>query len=105
VLIRLVGTREPRKLKDPDIGFGGTISRQLLKHLYDTYGQIEPTDLDANETRMKAAWDPPVPIERLWKQINDGKAYATAGGDALSDITTVRIGALASLRYFRLQYY
>ena len=39
----------------------------LLNHLKDHYGKVTEHDLIGNAERMKAAWNPPTPIEDLWK--------------------------------------
>jgi hypothetical protein len=42
--------------------------------------------------RMKTPWHPPVSIKAMFQQIEDGVKFATAGNDAPSANTTVRIG-------------
>jgi hypothetical protein len=79
------------ELKDPMIGFGQTISLQLMNHLYHTYGNIDASDLDANDNCMEEAWICPTPIEELWKQISDGLTCSTAGHDASSNAKIICI--------------
>jgi hypothetical protein len=78
-------------LSNATIGYGNTSVLALLTHLYDTYGQISASALDDNDTRMTTAWHPPTPIEKLWKQIDDGVSYATAGNDPPTATKIVRI--------------
>jgi hypothetical protein len=77
-------------IKDRTHGFALIRTRTLIRHLYDTYGNITSEDLSANEDRMKAAWDPTTPIEGLFEQIDDGTAYATAGNDPFTITQLVR---------------
>ena len=45
-----------------------------------------------NETRMKQPWDVTTPIELLFEQIDDGQAYAMAGGEPNTDPQLIRLG-------------
>ena len=65
---------------------------ELLTHLWSNYGAIEESDLSANEERMKQAWNPPTPIEELYKQLRDGQKFAKKGGEDITDSQLVRIG-------------
>ena len=73
-------------LKMPYIGYGNVTVLELLTHLYSTYAKISPGDLEANEKRMKAAYDPNLPIEFLFKQIEDAVAYADHGQAPISQV-------------------
>jgi hypothetical protein len=66
---------------DPIIGIGNTTCLTLLTHLHDIYGTITKAELDKNLDQMKIQWNPPTSIEILLTQINDGVAFARAGGD------------------------
>lgn len=74
-------------LKQPYIGYGNVTVLQLLTHLFSTYAQISPGDLALNETRMKADYDPNLPIEKLFVQIEDAVAYADHGNDPIPAVT------------------
>ena len=52
-----------------------------------TYAQISPGDPALNETRMKMDYDPNLPIERLFQQIEDAVAYADHGNDPIPAVT------------------
>jgi hypothetical protein len=41
---------------------------------------------------MQAPWHPPTPIEALFTQLNVGIRFATAGNDAPSEASVIRIG-------------
>jgi hypothetical protein len=66
---------------DTIIGIGNRTRLTLLTHLHDTYGTITEAELGKNLDRMKSQWNPPTSIDILFTQINDGVAFATAGGD------------------------
>jgi hypothetical protein len=55
---------------------------QLLTHLYTTYGVITPIDIEDNDTRMREPFDPTLPIETLFDQIESAVEYADAGNRA-----------------------
>ena len=79
-------------LKDHNTGFARVTTRTIIEHLYTNYGRIDADALTKNENRMKAKWDVTTPIEPLFAQIDEGQAYATAGGEPYSDPQLVRIG-------------
>jgi hypothetical protein len=79
-------------IKDPILGYANTTCLEIITHLRDTYGEISQEDLDANELRMGAAWNPPMPIEDLFEQLRAGAEFATEGGDAPSKPAVVRLG-------------
>ena len=41
--------------------------------LLTKYGKVKPMDLEANRDRMKAEWDPEMPIETLFGKIKDAR--------------------------------
>ena len=47
-----------RALRNRLTGFTGITTRQLLEHLYRTYGDISAKDLADNHTKMKYPYDP-----------------------------------------------
>ena len=53
--------------------------RQLLDHLVTTYAAIDQFDLEKNQEKMTARYDPNAPIETLFKQITDVVAYKELG--------------------------
>lgn len=70
-----------------------TIStKQILTHLYATYGNITPADLADNDARLKAPFDPSQPIEILFDQIEDAVDLAAA---AQAEYTQAQIVAYA----------
>jgi hypothetical protein len=46
-------------LKDNMAGYANISSRDMLDHLFKTYGNITAVDLEINFEHMRRAWDPP----------------------------------------------
>jgi hypothetical protein len=51
------------------VGFANITAREILDHLFMTYGNITAVDLENNFEQMRHAWDPQQPVESLVKQI------------------------------------
>jgi hypothetical protein len=58
-------------LNDNMVGFANISARDILDHLFSTYGNITAVDLQINFENMPRAWDPHQPVESLFKQIQD----------------------------------
>ena len=54
--------------------------RNLLTHLFNNYGNITQLELEDNDTKMRALWDPNTPFDCLVQQLEDGQDYADNGG-------------------------
>ena len=54
--------------------------RNLLTHLFNNYGNITQLELEDNDTKMCALWDPNSPFDCLVQQLEDGQDYADDGG-------------------------
>jgi hypothetical protein len=67
-------------LNDNMVGFANISARDMLDHLFDTYGNITAVDLEINFEHMRRAWDPQQPVESLFKKIQDCAEYSEAGG-------------------------
>jgi hypothetical protein len=65
------------------VGFANTTSRDMLDHLFLSYGSITAVDIEQNFENMQKAWDPQQPVETLFKQIQDCVDFAEAGGVAI----------------------
>jgi hypothetical protein len=52
---------------------------------------IAPTDLTQNYERLNAPYDPNQPIEMLFQQIQDARAFAVAGGQPYGDAIIVNV--------------
>jgi hypothetical protein len=67
-------------LPDEIVGYANCTSLQLLTHLLTYYAMIAPTELTQNYERLDAPYNPNQPIETLFQQIQDARAFAVAGG-------------------------
>jgi hypothetical protein len=67
-------------LSDEMLGDANYTSLQLLTHLLTYYAMIAPTELTQSYERLNAPYDPNQPIEILFQQIQDARAFAVAGG-------------------------
>ena len=65
-----------RALRNRLTGFAGVNTRQILEHLYATYGDISAKDLADNHTKMNTPHDPNLPIESLMYQIDEATELA-----------------------------
>ena len=80
-----------RTLKDRHVGYMNQSIRAILQHLFDNYGNITPLELEDNDTKMRATWDPNSPCDCLVKQIEDGQDYADDGGQPYTAEQLLRI--------------
>ena len=55
------------------------LTRNILDHLYATYANISPSDLQENETRFRAQYGANQPIETLIYQVENDVEYSAAG--------------------------
>jgi hypothetical protein len=67
-------------LSDEIVGYTNCTSLQLLTHLLTYYAMIAPTELTQNYELLNTPYDPNQPIETLFQQIQDARAFAVAGG-------------------------
>jgi hypothetical protein len=65
---------------DEIAGYAKCTSLQLLTHLLTYYAMIAPTELTHNYERLNVPYNPNQPIETLFQQIEDARAFAVAGG-------------------------
>jgi hypothetical protein len=66
-------------LSDEIVDYANCTSLQLLTHLLRYYAMIAPTELTQNYERLNTHYDPNQPIETLFQQIQDARAFAVAG--------------------------
>jgi hypothetical protein len=71
-------------LHQQHIGYANRTTRELLEHMFLSYGRVHPDDLVANTKRMQAPWDPNTPFEQLAKQIDDCADFADAANEPYS---------------------
>jgi hypothetical protein len=67
-------------------------ARDMLHHLFETYGNITTVDLEINFEHMRRAWDPQQPVESLFKQIQDCADYFKEGGVLIGHPQQINIG-------------
>ena len=69
-----------RSLRSNLYGYANVTVLDLLTHLYTTYGNITPHELQENDKRMRQQYDVAQPFETFTAQIEDWVEYANAGG-------------------------
>ena len=84
-IIASVDDQYINELEAEIIGYTNIAPQQLMAHLWKNYGTIEVSDLTINEETMKAPWNPPTPIEDLFKQLREGQKFAKLGGESISN--------------------
>jgi hypothetical protein len=67
-------------LSDEVVGYANCTSLDLLTYLLTFYAMIARTKLTQNYERLNTRYDPNQPIETLFQQIQDARAFAVAGG-------------------------
>ena len=66
-------------LKHTHTGYANFTLRKLLNHLVTTYTAIYQFNLENNQEKMTARYDPNALIETLFDKITDGVAYMELG--------------------------
>jgi hypothetical protein len=79
-------------LNDDMVGFANISARDMLDHLFTTYGNITSVDLENNFEHMRRAWDPQQPVESLFKQIQDCNNYSESGGVLIGNPQKINVG-------------
>jgi hypothetical protein len=79
-------------LNDNMVGYANISARDMLYHLFETYGNITAVDLKINFEHMRRAWDPQQPVESLFKQIQDCADYSEAGGVPIGHLEKINVG-------------
>jgi hypothetical protein len=62
------------------VGYANISARDMLDHLFETYGNLTAVDLEINFEHMRRTWDPQQPVESLFKQIQECADYSETGG-------------------------
>ena len=62
---------------------------EIFTPLYATYAQISPSNHEEIDNQITNAYDPSLPIEILFKQIDDDVTYAIHCQDSFTNIHTV----------------
>jgi hypothetical protein len=72
-------------LNDDLVGFVNTTSRDIIDHLFLSYGSITAVDIEQIFENMRKTWDPQQPVETLFKQIQDCVDFSEARGVAIGE--------------------
>jgi hypothetical protein len=78
-------------LSDEIVGYKNCTSLQLLTHLLTYYAMIAPTELTKNYEHLNTPYDPNQPIETLFQQIQDARAFAVSGGQPYGAVIIVSV--------------
>jgi hypothetical protein len=92
---QIISASEPMYLEilnDNMVGYAKISARDMLDHLFETYGNITAVDLEINFEHMRRAWDPHQPVETLFKQIQDCADYSEAGGVPIGPSQQINVG-------------
>jgi hypothetical protein len=79
-------------LNDNMVGYANISARDMLYHLFETYGKFTAVDLEINFEHMRRAWDPQQPVETFFKQIQDCADYSEAGGVLIRHPQQINVG-------------
>jgi hypothetical protein len=79
-------------LNDNMVGCANISARDMLDHLFETYGNITAVNLEINFEHMRRAWDPQQPVETLFKQIQDCADCSEAGGVPIGPSQQINVG-------------
>jgi hypothetical protein len=83
-----------QELDGGEMGMADVAPQALLTHLNDTYGELRPGDLLANQAKLATTWNPKQPIENLWTHIATICPVAIQGGAPINDGTTIKLALL-----------
>jgi hypothetical protein len=78
-------------LSNKVVGYANYTSLDLLTRLLTFYAMIAPTELTQNYERLNAPYDPNHPIETLFQQIQDARAFAVAGDQTYGEAMIVNV--------------
>jgi hypothetical protein len=85
------------QLEDYLLQYANRSALEILMHLKQNYGFINPTQLTENYNKMTAPINCQDPIETLSKQIEDGVSYDNAGAQPYTEAQYVNIAFLLIL--------
>jgi hypothetical protein len=78
-------------LLDEVVGYANCTALDLLTHLLTFYAMIAPTELKKNYECLETPYDPNQPIETLFQQIQDARAFAVAGGQPYGNAMIINV--------------
>jgi hypothetical protein len=77
------------QLADPITEFANVSVLTMVNHLIARFGTITDTDLENNLQALQLLWNTAEAIDTVWANVTDCRAFAEAGGDPISDRTTI----------------
>jgi aspartate ammonia-lyase len=78
-------------LSDEVVVYANCTSLDLLTNLLTLDDMIAPTELTHNYERLNTPYDPNQPIEALFQQIQDARAFAVAGGQLYDNAMIINV--------------
>jgi hypothetical protein len=78
-------------LSDEVVGYANCTSLDLLTHILTFYAMLAPTELTQNYERLNTPYDPNQPVETLFQQIQDARAFAIAGGQPYGNSMIINV--------------
>jgi hypothetical protein len=76
-------------LSEKVVGYANCTSLDILTHLLTYYAMISPTELTQNYEQLNTPYDPTQPIESLFQQIQDARAFSISGGQPYGGVMIV----------------
>jgi hypothetical protein len=89
-MLKAVPDTSIKRLKDSIHGYADIPPSQLLEHLLNKYGLIEPEDLENNLNRLSNLWDTGTNLENVFTNAVECQQYAIFGEDPISEPMLVR---------------
>ena len=80
------------------LGFGARTALDVMTRLFLDFGNLTPIDIDNNDKRMKQEYNANIPIEVLFKQIDDAQKFAVAGRSPYTINQLIQCGIIHILR-------
>eukprot|EP00957_Ditylum_brightwellii_P029208 2207804-Ditylum_brightwellii.AAC.1 len=90
-LLASVNDEYTKALKQNPVGYMNRNTFEVLQHLYSDYGHIMPAMLQALYAAMDQPYNPTLPIEDLFDQINVVQDLAMANGTGYSEPQVISI--------------
>jgi hypothetical protein len=97
LILEAYGNMYTSQLEDYMLQYANRSALEILMHLKQSYGFINPTRLAENYIKMTAPINFQDPIDTLFKQIEDGVRYANSGAQPYMEAQYVNIAFLLIL--------
>ena len=91
-IINAVDDKDIKTLKNKVARYAKVTSNELLKYLWQTYGEVTIVYLKYDEAQIKTQWNPPVPIESLFLQLEEGQEFTKEGNKEITNSRLVQFG-------------